>query len=857
MRVSLEWILEWVELPDGVTAREVAERLIDAGLEVESVETVGAGFDGTLLIGRVVEIEELTDFKKPIRWCQVDVGEAHGGVRGIICGARNFAAGDHVVVALPGTTLPGDFRIAARETYGHVSNGMICSERELGLGEDHAGIIVLDPTLNRNPQQLAHSPLRGVADFDPADSAIVGTDAAQLLGISEEILDIAVTPDRGYALSVRGIAREVAISFGRPFHDRAMDLVDLPAPADTAAPWDCSVADPGVADLFTLRRIVDFDPHASSPAWISRRLVAAGMRPISLAVDVTNYVMLESGQPLHAFDGSTLTGVVRADRAGSDRTLTTLDHVERTLDPQDIVIRDDSGPIGLAGTMGGLATEITDDSTDIVLEAAHFDPVAVARTVRRHRLPSEASRRFERGVDRVIAPYASARAAQLLLEYGGGTYVGMTAWESPYSPVVIEMPADLPARTAGMPIDESTVISRLEAVGCVVAVEGAQLRVTAPSWRPDLTDPADLVEEVLRLGGYDAIPSVLPAAPSGFGLTREQRLRRRIAYALAGTGVVEILTYPFIGTDDLDALGIPADDDRRQAPRLANPLRDEQPLLRTTLLPGLLAAVRRSLSRGSEDVALSESGRVFRLREGHTADGISDPPRPGVDTRPASSELAALEALLPDQPRFLSAVFVGHREPAGWWGSGTPFDWADAIQAARDVAAAVGVDLEVQQAQDAPFHPGRCARLSIDGQVIGYAGELHPRVVAATSVPDRSCAFELDLDALIEHAVDAVPAPRVGTQPVAKEDIALVVSADIPAAEVAAAVREGGGDLVESVRLFDAYIGPQVPEGAKSLAFSLRLRAPDRTLSAEEIAAVREGALTLVAARHGATLRGT
>ena len=248
---------------------------------------------------------------------------------------------------------------------------------------------------------------------------------------------------------------------------------------------------------------------------------------------------------------------------------------------------------------------------------------------------------------------------------------------------------------------------------------------------------------------------------------------------------------------------------------------------------------------------------MFRLREGQTAEGVSDPPRPGVDARPRDVELSALEDLLPDQPRFLAAVFIGNRERAGWWGSGAPFDWADAIQAARDVAAAVGVDLEIQQGQDAPFHPGRCAQLSVQGQVIGYAGELHPRVVAATSVPARSSAFELDLDALIDHAVDAVSAPLVGTQPVAKEDIALVVPGDVPAAEVAASVHEGGGDLVESVRLFDVYTGPQVPEGAKSLAFSLRLRAPDRTLSAEEITAVRDGVLALVADRHGGTLRGS
>lgn len=835
MRVSMDWIRDWVDLPADITAREVAGCLIDAGLEVESVETLGEGFSGTVLVGRVNQIEELTEFKKPIRWCQVDVGAAAGGVRGIICGASNFAEGDHVVVAPPGTTLPGDFVITARETYGHTSDGMICSERELGLGEDHAGIIVVDP----------------------ADETTVGQDATDLLGLGTEILDIAVTPDRGYALSVRGIAREVATAFALPFLDRTMELVELPAPSDAAQPWGCSVTDASVADLFTLRRIVGFDPKAPTPAWMRRRLIAAGMRPVSLAVDVTNYVMLEHGQPLHAFDGSTLTGTVRADRAGTDRSLITLDHVERTLDPDDIVIRDDSGPIGLAGTMGGLATEITGDSTDIVLEAAHFDPAAVARTVRRHRLPSEASRRFERGVDRVIAPYASAHAAQLLLEHGGGTYVGMTAWESPFVPTVIAMPVDLASRTAGMPIDADIVMSRLRAVGCEVDGDADMLSVIVPTWRPDLTDPADLVEEVIRLGGYDVIPSILPAAPSGFGLTREQRLRRRVALALAGTGIVEVLSYPFIGPEDLDVLQVTDDDGRRNAPLLANPLREEQPMLRTTLLPGLLAALRRSLSRGSDDVALSEMGRVFRLRKGQNARGVVDPPRPGVQERPGAAELAALEALLPDQPRHLAAVFAGHRERAGWWGPGNDYDWADAIQVARDAAAAVGLELTVKQGSDAPFHPGRCAQLSAGTQLIGYAGELHPRVIAAAGVPVRTCAFELDLDALLDHAIDAVPAPLVGTQPVAKEDLALVVAGEVPAADVAATVREGGGDLVESVRLFDVYTGPQVPEGAKSLAFSLRLRAVDRTLSAEEIVAVRDGALALAAQRHGATLRGS
>ncbi len=830
MRIPVSWLREMIALPAEVSGREIAERLTNAGLEVESVETLGGGTSGPLVVGRVESIEELAEFKKPIRFCQVDVGLLHGGVRGIVCGARNFEVGDLVVVALPGAVLPGDFVISARKTYGHVSDGMICSERELGLGEDHNGIMVLA-------------------------EGQVGDDAEASIGLGEEILDIAVTPDRGYALSVRGVAREVAALFGLPFADPGEALAPLPAPSDAAAPWPCSVDDPTMCELFTLRRITGFNPAAPTPEWMKRRLSACGMRPVSLAVDITNYVMLELGQPLHAFDGAKLRGAVRPGRAGTDTSFETLDHVRRTLDSSDVVIRDDTGVIGLAGTMGGLNSEIDDESTDIVLEAAWFVPQEVARTARRHKLSSEASRRFERGVDRVLAPYASARAAALLLEFGGGTYDGMTAWEAPYAPVDISMPADLPARTAGMDIDRATTVELLERVGCTVDGD-TDVTVRVPSWRPDLTDPADLVEEVVRLVGYDALPSRLPMAPAGYGLTRDQRMRRRLGYSLAGLGVEEILSYPFIGEAELNGLGLAEGDSRRRGPILANPLSDEQPMLRTTMLPGLFAAVRRNIARGNSDLALGEIGRVFILREGQSPTGITDPPRPGVADRPSDDHLQALQELLPDQPMHLGVVLTGDRERAGWWGPGRPVDWSDAVEIATASAAALGVDLTVEQADESPFHPGRAARLYAGDVAVGLAGELHPRVVTALDLPGRTCALEVNVDALLSVAADVAPAPEVGTQPIAKEDLALVVDSAVPARAVEQALRDGAGDLLEDVRLFDVYVGPQVPEGSRSLAFALRLRAPDRTLSAQDIAAVREAAVAEAAARHGATLRG-
>lgn len=835
MRVPVSWLREFAPVPADQTGRDIAHRLIEAGLEVETVDVLGAGTSGPLVVGQVLEIEELTEYKKPIRYCRVAVGPEHGhpdtpGERGIICGAVNFAAADLVVVALPGSVLPGDFAIGSRQTYGRTSDGMICSERELALGDDYDGIMVLPP---------------GTAD--------VGDPAGPVVGIGEEVLDIAVTPDRGYALSVRGVAREAAVAYGVPFTDPGLALAELPVPADHAEPHPCASEDPTGCDLFTLRTVRGFDPHAPTPQWLRRRLVAGGMRSVSLAVDVTNYVMLETGQPLHAFDLDALRGPVRARRARPGERLETLDHVERALDPDDIVIADNRGAVGLAGTMGGLEAEITEESRNLALEAAHFDAGGVARMSRRHKLSSEASRRFERGVDRMLAPYASARATALLLELGGGEYDGMTAVEGPHEPVVVDIPADLPATVGGLEVPVADTVQHLESVGCVVTAANGRLAVRPPTWRPDLTDPYDLVEEVLRLVSYDAIPSALPAVPAQQGWTRERRLRRLAGVALAGAGYVETPAYPFVGEAELDALLLGADDARRHVVRLANPLSTEAPFLRTSLLPGLMASARRNLSRGTDDLALFEHGLVFRLPAGTAAAGA--PPRPDVSARPTQTELEALDQVLPDQPRHFAVLLAGAREREGWWGAARPALWADAVAAARTVARAVGAELTVTAGVDAPFHPGRCAALMVGDRTVGHAGELHPRVIAAASLPLRTSVMELDFDALIAAARDIVPAPVIATMPVAKEDVALVVAADLPADRVAAALRSGAGDLLESVRLFDVFTGPQIGEGNKSLAYSLRFRAPDRTLTSAEVTEARTAAVAAAERECGAVLR--
>ncbi|GAA3240372.1 phenylalanine--tRNA ligase subunit beta [Actinocorallia longicatena] len=819
MRAPLSWLREYAALPAEVTGRELAARLIAAGLEVETVET--SDITGPIVTGKVLTIEELTEFKKPIRWCTVDVGNAEP--QNLICGARNFAVGDTVVVVMPGAVLPGGFAVGARKTYGKLSEGMICSLRELGVGDDHDGILIL-------PEETG-----------------VGVDAIELLGLRDDVLDIAVTPDRGYALSIRGVAREAATAYGVAFTDPA----DVPLDGDEGAgeSYPASIGDPSACDRFVLRRVRGFDPSRTSPLWMQARLHRAGMRPVSLAVDITNYLMLELGQPLHAFDAAKLTGPIVVRRAAAGEKLETLDHVTRTLDPNDVLITDASGPISMAGTMGGLNTEIDDASTDLVIEAAHFEAIGVAKMVRRHKLHSEASYRFARGVDRELPLRASLRAARLLAELGGAEIVpGVTHAEAPAETVTITIPVAHPSRVSGVEYPRETVVHRLEQVGCTVTGTDPITVVPAP-WRPDLTDPNDLAEEVIRLEGFDRIPERAPRPSAGRGLTPVQRLRRRVGRILAATGHTEVLSYPFVSAKDWDALQLPADDARRTALRLANPLSEDEPLLRTTLLPNLFRTAVRNLGRGQADLAVFELGTVFRPEP-----NAGKVPAYGVDAAPTAEQLAAIEAALPHQPERVAVLLAGRAEPSGWWGGGRAHGWQDAVEAARLIVREAGAELRVVQDQHAPWHPGRCAALYVGGTLVGHAGELHPRVVAAYGLPARACALELELSRL--DASHVPTSSHVSTYPVATQDVALIVAETVPAAEVESALREGAGELLESLRLFDVYTGDQAGAGNKSLAFALRFRAADRTLKSEEVTAARDAAVAEAASRTGAALRG-
>ena len=841
MRVPLSWLREYVDLPADLTAPDLAHKLTALGLKLEALESPGSDLQGPLVVGRVLSFDDEPQKNgKVIRWCRVDVGPVHNEVnteengasaeyRGIVCGAHNFAVGDLVVVALPGSVLPGPFPISARKTYGHVSDGMICSTLELGTGDDHSGILVLDPRLD-------------------SDAAVKpGDDAIELLHLRDEVIEFEINPDRAYALSLRGVAREAALALGVAFHDPAVR--EVPPPNDAGYPVRVE-AEEG-CPVFAARTVTGCDPTAPTPRWLARRVQLAGMRPISLAVDVTNYVMLELGQPIHGYDGDKLSGPIVVRRARAGERLTTLDDVTRDLDAEDLLITDDRGPIGLAGVMGGQETELSDTTTHVVIEAAHFDPVSIFRTARRHRLPSEASRRFERGVDPLLPAYAADRVAELLVAHGGGTVSdGVTYVGGPPEGRTVTMSARLPEQITGITIGSDTVVADLEAVGCTVAADGERLTVVPPSWRPDINDPYDLVEEVARVVGYDRVPSVLPAAPAGRGLTRQQRLRRRAGLTLAGAGYVEVLTYPFVGDDDWEALGLGADDPRRLTVRIANPLSEEEPVLRTTLVPGLLKTLARNVGRGISDVALFEQAPVYL-----PAPGARPAPILGVDRRPTEEEWEALQTAVPDQPLHTAVVLAGERESTGWWGKGRPASWADAVEAVRVLAGALGAEVEVRAASYAPWHPGRCAEILVGGEVVGHAGELHPKVCKAYGVPARTAAAEVDLDALMAVAVSVVPAPVFSTYPVAKEDVALVVDGGVPAAAVAGTLREGAGSLLESIRLFDIYTGEQIGEGKKSLAFAMRFRAPDRTLTDAEVAQARDSAVALAVERHGAVHR--
>ncbi|MGI9861854.1 phenylalanine--tRNA ligase subunit beta [Moorella naiadis] len=808
MRVPYKWLKQYVEVD--LPPEELAERLTMAGLAVEGIEDLTPDFQG-VVAGKIIAITPHPNSDHLVV-CRVDAGAA-GRELQLVTGAPNVYEGQMVAVALEGARLPGGREIHWATFRGVASAGMLCSAQELGLDvalispEDREGIITLSP------------------------DAPLGEDVSRVLGLKDVVLVLELTPNRADCLSILGVAREVAALTGAPLHlppttppEEDPEIAGLVA-VEIAAPDLCARY---------VARLVQGVRIGPSPAWLQACLRAAGMRPINNVVDITNFIMLEMGQPLHAFDYDRLEEHrVIARRAEPGEKMITLDEVDRELDPKMLVIADAAQPVAIAGVMGGRETEVTPATTSILIESAHFDGASIRHTSRRLGLRSEASTRFERGVNLEGAPAAADRAALLMAQLAGGRVARgrLDRYVKQRQPITIELRPERVNYLLGTAIAPAAMKELLERLHLQVQVVelSATLRVAVPACRGDLTSEIDLVEEIARLYGYNQIPATLPGNISA----REkqppsQRWEEAGREAAAAAGLTEVVTYSFIGPRALDQLRLPAGHPWRRTVAIQNPLREEQSLLRPSLLPGLLEVAGRNASRRVLPVAIYEMGRVF------------------IPTA----------APLPDEPLRLGGLVMG-TTGRGWsWPAGAmDFYYLKGIVA--NILAHLRVAGVSWTAADTyPFlHPGRAAVIQAGQTVLGYLGELHPDVLAAADLPERACVFELDWEAagdLARRIPRYEPLPRF---PAVDRDLAVVVPAATPAATVAGVIRAAGGELLQAATLFDVYQGPPVPEGYKSLAYSLRYQLPDRTLTDTEVNAAQEQIQRALKERLGASLR--
>ena len=800
MKVSLRWLAEFIDLPTD-DPDVLADVFASLGHEVEGVERLAVDFRGV----RTAEVLDVVRHPNAdrLRLCTVTTG---GDPVEVVCGAWNFDAGAIVAFAAPGAVLAEGFEIGSRTIRGVTSHGMICSERELGLGDDHEGILVLDPGTE------------------------IGVDFAGLVERPDTVFDLSITPNRPDCMSMLGIARELAAYYEIPHRVPPTDVAEV----DTATKVTITIEDPTGCYRFVGREVTDVTV-GPSPLWMRLRLQAAGVRPISNVVDVSNYVMLELGQPLHTFDLDKVadeTIIVRRARPGE--RLRTLDGVDRELHPDDLVVADPSGPSALAGTMGGEHSEVSETTTRVLIEAAAWDPPTVMHMSKRHALRSEASARFERGVDPNLAPTAAARAARLIVEIADGVALGgvQDVIAVPKEPWVVKLTAHDVTRVLGPGFDRDLIGHLLGRLGLVAEPVGPDgLAVTIPTFRPDLTRPIDLVEEVARLWGYDRFDETVPFGKGG-AWSPEQRREQVLRRTLTGAGLYQAVPLSFMRVEDLDALGVPDTDERRAVIRLKNPLRDEESALRTTLLPGLLRAARYNVSHGNPDVALFEIGKVFFARP--------SPEHPRI----------------PDQPDRLGFVLVGTFGPTSLGRSPRPVDVFVGTALWRLLGHHLDLaDVEMVAGTLPGLHPGRTAALRVAERTIGHIGELHPAAARAFELPGRVVVGEIDLAPLL--------APRPAWQfvepsvyPPVTFDLAFVVPEQVPAAKLVKVTCDAAGELVEDARVFDEFRGEAIGEERKSLAVTYVLRAGDRTLSGDEAAEVRQAMIEAARRELGAELRG-
>jgi phenylalanyl-tRNA synthetase beta chain len=794
VKVPLVWLQEFVDLPT-TDVGELSYAFDMLGLTVESVETIRPEWSD-VLVGKVLEIAAHPDADK-IRVCQVDSGS---GPTQIICGAWNFETGAIVPVAAPGAVLPGEFEIGRRNIRGVESNGMICSERELGLGDDHAGILVLDG--------------------DPE----IGTPFADIVELPDLVFDLEITPNRSDAMSILGVARDLAAHFG--IEHRLPEIQMSTVEGSTKI--DVQVDDPVGCRRFTAREITGVTV-GPSPFNVRHRLHKIGVRSISNVVDVTNYVMFELGHPLHAFDADSIAGarlVVR--RASVGETLVTLDDEERDLAPEDLIIYDDDGPTSMSGTMGGARSEVGQATKRVLMEAASWDPPTIMYMSRRHDLRSEASTRFERGVDPNLADIANQRASVMVAALAGGEILdgAVDVVGTPTKPAVVDLRLSDVERLLGSGFTVDSVSSILARLG--MRVEGSDpMVVTVPTYRPDVTRAADLVEEVARIHGFDNFEATLPSGPSG-GLTPEQNRQRILQMALTGAGLHQAVNLPFVSLEDLVHLGSRLGESELLT--VKNPLREEESKLRPTMLPGLLSAIRYNLSHGAGSVGLFEIGKVFS-----SAPDEADP-------------------RLPAQPDRVAWAVVGDFGTQTLDGSFIKADGAVSLAVWRRVARSLGLsDVEIRSSSAPGFHPGRTAEILVGGVPAGHVGELSPRAGRAFEITGRVAVAELDL-ALLLSPVSPVQVQIPSVFPFIEFDLSFLLDSSQIVSELLSAMRSAGRDLIETERVFDEFVSPDLGD-KKAVAIRYRLRASDRTLTNDDAAPIR-AAMIDAAERTGAVLRG-
>lgn len=806
MRVSLKWLQEFV--PVTVEAEELAERLTMAGLNVAAVTRPGRDIKG-VVTGRIAELERHVGADR-LLVCTVDTGTSRWQV---VTGAPNVRQGATVALATEGATLPGGVVIKRARFRGVESRGMLCSAAELGL----------------DPRMFPPEQAQGVLILDP--EVPLGEDIRTVLGLDDAILDIEVTPNRGDCMSVLGIAREVAALLGLELR--------LPRPAFPEGPEsiegrvEVEIRDARLCRRYAARLFTDVSV-GPSPLWMQLRLQFAGIRPIANIVDLTNYVMLELGQPLHAFDYDAIAqGKIIVRQAAPGEKIVSLDGVERELAPEMLVIADPRGPVAIAGVMGGEATEVKPYTRNILLESAYFQPLSIRRTSRRLGLISESSSRFEKGVDPEGCRLAADRVAELVHRLGIGKVAAgvVDNYPAPHVRRTVFVRPEWINEFLGTDISADEMRGRLASLGCEVRREGNGLLVTVPSHRGDLHQEADLAEEIARLYGFDRIVPTLPRGVTTQGRRdARQELVRTVRRTLVDCGLMEIVTFSFQGEADFDRLRLPPGDGLRRAVVLKNPLRADQGLLRTTLLPGLLQVLAHNHHRRVVDVAVFEVGRVFRPSEGE------DLPHERLTLGMAAT--GVLRGSWNQAPLAMDFYFL-----------------KGALEALLEVLGISGVYF-VPEAGHPTFHPGRTARMLREGRELGLVGELHPAVREEFALPARVVAAEVDLELLLDLASPQRTYRELPRYPAVERDLAVLVPEDVPAAEIEEAIRETGGDLLRGVRLFDVYRGSPVPEGQRSLAFHLVFQAPDRTLQDEEVARLVAGITAGLRDRFGAALRG-